>query len=280
MNKSFELLKNETSFDGLLLDMNEVTTDINGEILPKFASSFLSKAEEGSQLELSKTWYQSCNSTEKSDTKCLPFVPGDKSLDSHTLSLDATGGYDTKNGESYQQAGWHSVFGLYQTKVINNLTQQFYTDKRTFVSSRSTFSSSGKYGHHVLGSHFKSLADMEYAIAGVMNFNMFGIPTAGPNVCNPSNSTDWDKDCASWMRLATYLPFAKQHLQDKYMQKEIWIMNEPYRTQVKNSLFERLQYLRMTYGCIFKVSMEGGTCVEPMFFENDVLFDGDEDHST
>lgn len=189
-------LLNEISFDGLWLDMNEVTTTCDGECpdqaVKNLAQSFLSEGELGSQVRLSKDWYLSYNSNDKS-TYYLPFIPGKKNLDAHTLSLNAT------NVKNENQRQWHSLFGIQQTKVLDDAMKKIIPNRRSFVSSRSTFASSGKFGHHVLGSHFTSISHMEYAIAGVMNFNLFGIPSAGPNVCNPSNSADWEKECASWM---------------------------------------------------------------------------------
>lgn len=56
-------------------------------------------------------------------------------------------------------------------------------------------------------------------------------------------------------------------------------MSEPYKTQVKNSLYERLQYMRMIYSCLFKVSLEGGSCMEPLFlfYDQDEIFDTTKD---
>lgn len=199
----------DVPFDGLWLDMNEVTTMCDGECPSKpdvknekLVNSFLA-AEEGA--EQGNEWYQSLDNGSQS-TYYMPFIPGTKNLDSHTLSLNAS-------GVDYIELDSHSVFGMRQQIVTEETMDELFNTKRNFVSSRSTFAGSGFYGHHVLGSHFRNPNDMEYAIAGVMNFNMFGMPSTGPNICNPSTATPdetWEKDCLSWMRLATYLPFAKQ----------------------------------------------------------------------
>jgi alpha-glucosidase (family GH31 glycosyl hydrolase) len=49
--------------------------------------------------------------------------------------------------------------------------------------SRSTFSGSGKYTGHWLGENHRTFEDMKLSIAGIMNFNLFGIPLVGANVC-------------------------------------------------------------------------------------------------
>lgn len=43
-------------------------------------------------------------------------------------------------------------------------------------------------------------------------------------------------------------------------------MPEPYKTWAKNALFDRLQYVRHMYTCLFEASTEGGTCFDPLFY--------------
>jgi alpha-glucosidase (family GH31 glycosyl hydrolase) len=54
---------------------------------------------------------------------------------------------------------------------------------------------------------------MRLSIAGVMNFNMFGIPMVGPDTCGTfSAQSDLAEDqeiCTYWIQLATFYPFAR-----------------------------------------------------------------------
>jgi alpha-glucosidase (family GH31 glycosyl hydrolase) len=71
-----------------------------------------------------------------------------------------------------------------------------------FLQSRSTFAGSGKYVSHSLGENHRTFDDMRLSIAGIMNFNMFGIPLVGPNICGyfSSNSTvDESELCGRWI---------------------------------------------------------------------------------
>lgn len=70
------------------------------------------------------------------------------------------------------------------------------------MMSRSTFAGSGKYAHHWLGEKSRTWEDMKLTIAGIMNFNMFGIPMTGADVCGYYKS-DLPEDeqmelCARW----------------------------------------------------------------------------------
>jgi alpha-glucosidase (family GH31 glycosyl hydrolase) len=88
--------------------------------------------------------------------------------------------------------------------------------KRTFLLSRSTFAGSGQYTQHWLGDNHRTWDDMRTSIAGVMNFNMFGIPLVGPDTCGffGQNVTITQKLCTRWIQLATFYPFARQHRDD------------------------------------------------------------------
>ena len=79
--------------------------------------------------------------------------------------------------------------------------------------SRSTFPGSGKYVAHGLGDNHRTWEDMKLSIAGVMNFQMFGIPMTGPYTCGyfpPSmhSMTDEDEICGRWNQLSTFYPLS------------------------------------------------------------------------
>lgn len=196
-----------------------------------------------------------------------------------SVSLNAT--HPSNNQTEYDM---HSLFGYTEGKVTYEvLTDQETTplkDKRIFLLSRSTFAGSGKYVSHWLGDNHRTVSDMKHSISGVMNFNMFGIPLVGPDVCGFFGEAGQEELCARWVQLATFFPFARQH-RDKFGgggKNEIWRMQEPYKTWAKNALFDRLQYVRQMYTCIFEASSskpedqtegganDGGTCFDPLFY--------------
>ena len=70
------------------------------------------------------------------------------------------------------------------------------------MQSRSTFAGSGKYVSHSLGQNHRTFNDLKLSISGIMNFNMFGIPLVGPNICGFSISDvsiDESELCGRWI---------------------------------------------------------------------------------
>ena len=107
---------------------------------------------------------------------------------------------------------------------------------------------------------------MNYSIAGVMNFNMFGIPHVGADVCGFFGSARNDKLCAKWAQLATFYPFARFHYDIDSPPNEPYLMVEPYHSIAKRTMFDRYQYMRQLYTCLWEVSKNGGTCFDPQFY--------------
>ena len=63
-------------------------------------------------------------------------------------------------------------------------------DYRTLIASSSTFAGTGQYAVHPLAKMTRTWDHMKYSIAQIMNFNMFGIPFTGADVCGNSPSDD------------------------------------------------------------------------------------------
>ena len=168
MVKELERLYKSTQFDGIWLDMNEVTSFCDGECPD----------------DNSTDMYQ--NQTD------YPFNPlGDRDLINQTISLDALHHpYGNQSEEKHTEYNMHSLYGIMQSKTTYDLWLKGSNlqGRRPFILSRSTFAGSGKYANHWLGDNFSLWEYMKASVAGIMNFNLFGIPLVGADVCGFHNN--------------------------------------------------------------------------------------------
>jgi alpha-glucosidase (family GH31 glycosyl hydrolase) len=117
---------------------------------------------------------------------------------------------------------------------------------------------------------------MEHSIAGIMNFNMFGIPMTGADVCgffeNSGNVTveEQQEICARWYQLSTFYPFARNH-RDKddgrggFNTEPYALTTQAHKDMAINSIKERYKYIMFMYTCMF-TTKDGNTCFDPMLF--------------
>ncbi|NWR73680.1 MGA protein, partial [Centropus unirufus] len=168
--------KDVLDYDGIWIDMNEPSNFLRGQ-------------------------YPGCAANDINNPPYIPSI-SDRSLAQKTLCPDSR----TYLGEHYNT---HSLFGWSQTEPTFHVVQQA-TGKRAFVLSRSTFVGSGKYGGHWLGDNFSRWKDMHQSIIGILEFNLFGIPYIGADICGFNYDTTYEL-CLRWMQLGSFYPFSRNH---------------------------------------------------------------------
>jgi alpha-glucosidase (family GH31 glycosyl hydrolase) len=98
---------------------------------------------------------------------------------------------------------------------------------------------------------------------------MFGMPHSGADVCGFKSAGDTldEELCLRWYQLATFFPLAR-HSQDSAgpRTEPFNFKNQVYAAQVKKTMHDRMQYLRLMYTCLFETSDSGGTCLDPIQF--------------
>ncbi|CAG2101764.1 unnamed protein product [Medioppia subpectinata] len=173
-------------------------------------------------------------------------------------------------GESgqYKHYDVHSLYGL--SMAIP--TQKLYNNrKRGYVLSRSTFVSSGQYTGHWLGDNRSKWSHMKDSVIGMLEFNLFGIPYVGADICGFNDKTT-PALCRRWQQLGAFYPFSRNHhngwggdVQDPAIWADI---GHPEVTEAaKQSLRVRYQLLPYLYTLFFKAHVLGNTVVRPLFHE-------------
>jgi len=138
---------------------------------------------------------------------------------------------------------------------------------RPFVMSASTFAGTGRHAYHTVTRNYRTWQDMRNSIASIMNFNMFGMPMTGADVCGhyggALNTTDEEEICREWLKLAAFQPFARLDLEPEGLKFE---GNRNLTQTLALSVQDRYGFLSLVYGCLFEASESGQTCFDPLFY--------------
>jgi lysosomal alpha-glucosidase len=238
-----ETFRKDVPFDGVWLDMNEVTSYCNG------------------------VCYIDQKAPNPIDNK-LFYWPGGRDLEKGTISIDAV----HENGAL--ELDTHSLFGLLQSYD----TAEYFKSKnqRPFIISRSTFAGSGKYAGHWTGDNKSDFKDLMDSVNSILLFNMFGIPFVGADVCGFSLTTSATL-CAQWYKLAVIYPFARNHNelmshgQEPYQDNMFgFVIDSRYNFTaqqiIKKAMMTRYGLHRYSYTQFHKASTEGAPPLKPLFF--------------
>ena len=122
--------------------------------------------------------------------KNLPFYPGGKASTAYadTLPFDAKHVVHMQDGTPVYQDHFN-VHGMFGAAVAN--VTRYGLPETSFAISGSTFAGMGQYGvAHVFNRQNATWATLNYTISNILNFNMFGIPTSGGNLCGVQPATN------------------------------------------------------------------------------------------
>jgi len=250
MEKYYQIVK----YDGLWLDMNEpamvyASDNSRGEILPK-----------GYTFNETQNRYE-----------YIPYVPGYRkvhpNIRSRSLSENCYSNSLDQNEFLYGY-NFKPLMGYMENMITqNNLVR--ILKKRSFILSRSTMLSHGRYGFHWLGDNSANYKDMRNGVNGIFQFQIYGVPMTGDDICGFIGKS-WDNLCARWMSLGAFFPFSRNHNYIGVMSQEpfAWGKNSNTYKSSKLALNMRYSLLRYYYSNLFMISLgKKGSFFKPLFFE-------------
>uniref|UniRef100_G3VEQ8 Maltase n=1 Tax=Sarcophilus harrisii TaxID=9305 RepID=G3VEQ8_SARHA len=229
-----ELFHKKLNFDGVWIDMNEVSNFLNDKL--QCENNYLNKPE---------------------------FIPGilDRQLFAQTLCMDA---------EHYWGLHYdvHSLYGYSMTIATANAMKKIFSNKRSFILTRSTFAGSGKFAAHWLGDNEATWKDLQWSIPSILEFNLFGIPMVGANICGfASNATE--ELCRRWMQLGAFYPFSRNHNGAGFTDQDpaAFGINSMLLDSSRYYLNIRYRLLPYLYTLFYKAHNQGNTVARPLVHE-------------
>ncbi|XP_010901697.3 lysosomal alpha-glucosidase isoform X2 [Esox lucius] len=222
----------QVPFDGLWIDMNEPSNFVDGSTV-------------------------GCPDNELENPPYTPGVLGGL-LRAKTVCASAL----QKTSLHYNM---HSLYGLLEAKASANALRRIL-GKRAFVISRSTFPSQGLYSGHWLGDNRSHWKDMYTSIAGMLTFNLLGVPLVGADVCGFSEQSD-EELCVRWTQLGAFYPFSRNHNTLGEPAQDPTAFSPLARAAMRQSLLLRYSLFPLLYTLFHRAHTHGHTVARPLLFE-------------
>ncbi|XP_035824593.1 sucrase-isomaltase, intestinal [Aplysia californica] len=220
-------------FDGLWIDMNEPSSFVYGST-------------------------QGCPGNLFDDPPFVPPSITDKSLISHTICPSAQQSIS-------EQYNVHNMYGWSQANVSRGVLDTLFQGKRSLLISRSTFAGSGKFTGHWLGDNYSGFIEMAFSIPGILNFNLFGIPHIGADICGFLWLADGEL-CVRWHQLGAFYTFMRNHNGLHLPDQDPAVFPSPYKDYIRLALQLRYRLLAVLYNYFFEAHMLGKPIIRPLFY--------------
>ena len=154
----------------------------------------------------------------------------------------------------------------------NEATYKFLQTKSKlpFILTRSSSVGLGRYSAHWTGDNGASWDFLQVSIPGNFNFQIFGIPFVGADICGFMGDTNAEL-CARWTQVGALYPFARNHHELETRHQEPWTFVELNQgvsvvETARVAIKARYSILKWYYS-LFIETGGAGTIFKPLMFE-------------
>ena len=234
----------ELKYDGIWIDMNE-------------PASFYDGSKEGCPWN---------DPLEKP-----PYIPAvRKTLQWQTLCM-------TAKQHQYHHYDVHNLYGWSESRATRAALLSQRPNNRTFLLSRSTFVGSGRWAAHWTGDIDSSWEDMGATIPSLINFNMYGIPMVGADICGFQDDSNKEL-CIRWHQLGAFYPFSRNHNTLFARPQEPTAWGTESTAIIRTALLQRYRLMLYLYNLFVEAHTDGTPVMQALFLqfpEDEMTYDKD-----
>ncbi|KAL7670521.1 hypothetical protein ACOME3_005456 [Neoechinorhynchus agilis] len=160
---------------------------------------------------------------------------------------------------------------LYEKTVCPSAKQYLSTQYnlrsigRHFILTRATFAGSGHYAGHWTGDNWSTWTDLYYTINEMFNFNLFGVPFVGADVCGFFENTN-EELCTRWMQLGAFYPFMRNHNTIDVVPQDPTVFSSPSRDAMLVALYWRYKLIPFYYTLMYESYSQMRPIINPLMF--------------
>ncbi|XP_022245024.1 sucrase-isomaltase, intestinal-like [Limulus polyphemus] len=247
---------NGLKFDGIWIDMNEPANFGTNHDIPWYCHD---KENPG------VCWSLHCPINKYDDPPYKTYAAyaygKDVRLSDKTVCLAGTQG----NNDMYRHYDVHSIYAWGQVIATLEAAHRA-TGQRSIVITRNTYPSFGQWAGHWLGDNFSRWVDLHRSIIGMLEFNLFGIPYVGADICGFFDVPSPEM-CKRWQQLGAFYPFSRNHNGLNNPEQDPGAFGDEVAIPARRALEIRYRLLPYIYTLFYFSSLLGSTVVRPVFHE-------------
>ncbi|RKP04517.1 family 31 glycoside hydrolase, partial [Thamnocephalis sphaerospora] len=261
----------DVSADGIWIDMNEVANWCDGDCnvdLDKLSGKQVKIEQKKSDSSYTFSWLgrrasiAPVNKDEQREQDMLYRINnGARNLPIETGSAPI----DAIHANGLREYDVHNLYGHMESILTRRALQEIRPQSRPFILTRSTFAGTGAHAAHWTGDNWSQWDHLADSITGVLNFQLFGIPFVGADICGfVGNATE--ELCIRWHQLGAFYPFARNHnaIGQRDQEPYVWPAVASALRTVLDIRYALLSYL---YTLSYNAHVRGDTLWRPLFFE-------------
>eukprot|EP01017_Pseudomicrothorax_dubius_P027521 TRINITY_DN3182_c0_g2_i2.p1 TRINITY_DN3182_c0_g2~~TRINITY_DN3182_c0_g2_i2.p1 ORF type:complete len:597 (+),score=177.83 TRINITY_DN3182_c0_g2_i2:49-1791(+) len=277
----FVLLAGKLNFDGIWLDMNEISNFCDGECPPEEVNKIVigqpDSMKENAPKEKEKETTPKRLLMEQGPRRLLgtkdedlPYHIGNGKLDDHLVQLNAThaGGLEDFNA--------HHLNTFYENAITYGILQQTLNMSDFFILTRANMPGIGRFAAHWGGDNYADWGFYRRSLSQIFNYQIFGIPMMGVDICGFAGNTT-EGLCARWMQLGSLYPFSRNHNAIDSIDQEPFALGPTVLETSRKALQLRYSLLKFYYS-IFVLNNGTGSVFRPLIFnypdDQTILDDG------